>query len=960
VRAGAEDRKPWAEANDGGRETGLYERDAEVAALTQALHDARGGTGRLLVVEGPAGIGKSRLLAEARTMAGALGMAVLTACGVDLERGAPFGVAAGLFTAAAGAAVPEGGRDGLLSGRAALAASLFNPAAAPPAEPLTLVHGLYWVTVNLAAGSPAGVLIAVDDAQWADEPSLSYLAYLAVRIDELPAVLVITTRSGEPTAAGQTLGWLRGRPGCQVLRPQALSAATVEAMVRAELPTAETAFSLACAEVTGGNPFLVGELLRALRANGIEPTAGAAARVRSLVPDSVLHSVLVRLARFGAPALRLARAVAVLGDRGTLRQARLLADLGAEQAERAADTLADAHILASGEPLRFTHPLIAASVYADIPAFARARAHRQAADLLAAEGAPPDAVAAHLLLTRPDGQQQTVQALREAAVRALAKGDPAAAVKLLTRALAEPPTLASRGEVLLELADAELVHGGMGAAPHIEEALRLLDAPADQARALAALSRLRFHLGEHEQSVAALSDALSLLKPSDPALTPLLVGYLTATMFREALYPLGTERLLPLLDAARDGRPPADPGLLAHLVLRLAFAAAPAGQVRALAVRATAADPLIDPGSMGVLTALITQALCCVDELDAAEGVSAAALAAAQRRGSLHSFCMSSYQRAVVRFHRGELTEALADLDQSLASSREGWTTGIQWIGGLYVHIHVERGDLAAARDALALTDGAAPSSMDLPIALFAKATLALAERRPETALADAEAAGRILADGFGIDHPGFVPWQRTAARAAAALGQVSRAKELADALLERARWSGTARALGLALGTQAAVIGGTPGIALLAEAVQVLERSPSVLERAHALVALGAARRRARQRSAAAAPLRAGLQLADAMGATRLTETARHELQALGLRPRRAAVTGPDSLTPTERRVADLAASGLTNRQIAEALFVTVKTVETHLARVYTKLGIASRADLARRIAPLGRRPAP
>jgi DNA-binding CsgD family transcriptional regulator len=960
VRAGAGNRKLRAEANDGSRETGLYERDAEVGALAQALHDARGGTGRLLVVEGPAGIGKSRLLAEARTMAGRLGMTVLTARGVDLERDSPFGVVTGLFAATAGAAGPGSERDGLLSGHAALAAPLFNPAAAPSAEPLALVHGLYWLTVNLAAGSPAGLLIAVDDAQWSDQPSLSYLAYLAARIDELPAVLVVTSRSGEPTAAQRTLGWLRARPGCQVLRPQALSAATIEAMVRTELPAAESAFSLACAEVTGGNPFLVGELLRALQANGIEPTAGSAARVRSLVPDSVLHSVLVRLARFGAPAQQLAQAVAVLGDRGTLSQARRLADLDAEQAERAADTLADAHILASGEPLRFTHPLIAASVYADMPAFAKARAHRQAADLLAAEGTPPDATAAHLLLSRPDGQQQTVHALREAAVRARAKGDSAAAAKLLARALAEPPALAYRGEVLLELADAELEQGDMGAAPHIEEALRLIDAPADQARALAALSRLRFHLGEHEQSVAAMSEALSLLKPNDPALTPLLVGYLTATMFREALYSLGTQRLLPLLDAARDGRPPADPGLLAHLVLRLAFAAAPAGQVRALAARATAADPLIDPGSLGVLTALVTQALCCVDELDAAEGVCVAALDAARRRGSLLSFSMSSYQRAVVRFHRGELTEALADLDQALAASWEGWTTGIQWIGGLYVHIHVERGDLAAARGALPLTDGAAPGSMDLPIALFARATLALAERRPEAALGDAEAAGRILADGFGIDHPGFVPWQRTAALAASALGQTSRAKELADALLERARWSGTARTIGLALGTQGAVIGGEPGIALLAEAAQVLEHSPSVLERAHALVELGAARRRAGQRSAAVAPLRAGLQLADAMGATGLTETAGHELRILGLRPRRAAVTGPDSLTPTERRVADLAASGLTNRQTAEALFVTVKTVETHLARVYAKLGIATRADLVRRIAPPPQRRVP
>jgi DNA-binding CsgD family transcriptional regulator len=135
----------------------------------------------------------------------------------------------------------------------------------------------------------------------------------------------------------------------------------------------------------------------------------------------------------------------------------------------------------------------------------------------------------------------------------------------------------------------------------------------------------------------------------------------------------------------------------------------------------------------------------------------------------------------------------------------------------------------------------------------------------------------------------------------------------------------------------------------VLTEAAEVLDRSPSALERAHALVELGAARRRAGQRPAAEPPLRRGLQLADRIGAAPLIQAARRELHALGLRPRRPAVTGPGSLTPTERRVAELASSGLTNRQTAEALFVTVKTVETHLARVYGKLGISTRAELTR-----------
>src|SRR5262249_27054891 len=197
-----------------------------------------------------------------------------------------------------------------------------------------------------------------------------------------------------------------------------------------------------------------------------------------------------------------------------------------------------------------------------------------------------------------------------------------------------------------------------------------------------------------------------------------------------------------------------------------------ADRVRALARRATAGDPLVDPASLGILTGLVAQALCSVDELAEAERICESALAAARQRGSLLSFTMASYHRAVARYHRGELTDALADLDQTLLSTREGWTAGDAWHGGLRVHIHVERGDLAAARDALTLTDVATPGSMDLPIALFARARLALAEGQPDAALADAEAAGHILATGFDIDHPGFVPWQRTAALAALPLAQ--------------------------------------------------------------------------------------------------------------------------------------------------------------------------------------------
>jgi DNA-binding CsgD family transcriptional regulator len=925
----------------------LFEREAEVAGLSQALAAAREGAGGLVVVEGPAGIGKSRLLASARAEATALGMVVLKARGIDLERDAPFGVASELFAGPLAAASPDE-RARLLSGHASLAAALFDPTVPPGEDPSALVRGLYWLTVNLAAGSGAGLLIEVDDAQWVDRPSLRYLAYLAARIEELPATLVVAVRSGEGAIGHGTLDWLRDRPGRRVLKPRALSPDAVGRMVLAQLPGAEPAFTRACAHVSGGNPFLAGELLHTLLADGITPTARSVSRVESLIPDSVLHSVLVRLARLGEPAQRLAEALAVLGDRASLRHARLLAGLDAQSAELAADALAEAHILASGEPLQFTHPLIANAVHADISAFARSRAHRRAADLLAADGAPVESVAAHLLLTHPDGDQQTVATLRAAARQALTRGDPGAAAHLLARALDEPPAPGERGYVLLELAHAEVQNGDVAAEGHIDEALQLLKAPEDRRPALTALGQLRFTIGDHQAGAETMNEVLAQLDPGDPALPPLLASYLTFNTFRASLHPIAQARLRSVIEAARDGHPPVDPGLLAHVVLRLAFAAERAEWIRSLAERATAADPLIDPATHGILTGMVVQSLCCVDELDCAERICESALAAARRRGSLLAYTTASYHRAIARYHRGELAAALADLDQAMAASREGWTAGAPWVGALQVHAHLERGEPAAAREALALTSSAAPDSMELAIALSARARLALADGQPAAASADAQAAGQILDSDFGIDHPGFVPWWRTAALAAHSLGQADRARALAGELLERARWSGTARALGLALRTQAAITDDARRLDLLAEAVDVLTPSPSALQRVHALVELGAAHRRAGQRSAAQPPLRAALQLADQLGITPLVQTARRELHATGAKPRRAAHTGADALTPTERRVAELATEGMTNAQIAQALFVTSKTIETHLANAYRKLGIDSRRDLA------------
>jgi len=907
----------------------LLEREAELAALGEVLGAARAGRGGVAVVEGPAGIGKSRLLDAARASAAAAGMEVLRASGRELETEASFGVAVELF--------------------APRSASPLDLAAAPPADSPALLRELYWFAVDLAGD--AGLAIVVDDAQWCDRLSLAFLAHLATRLEEVPVAILLATRAGEPGTDPGALGALRGAAG-QVLRPRPLGPDAVATLVRAELPAAADALVAACGEVTAGNPFLVLELGRMLRAEALPPTADSVAAVRALVPETVMHTLLTQLGRLGAEAEAIAAAAAVLGDGAPLRRVAALARIDAPPAERAADALAAAGILARGEPIRFAHPLIATAVRADLGDFARARAHREAADLLAADGAPPREVAAHLLATRPDADPWVLATLREAAARALAQGDPAAAARLLARAAAEPPPPARRGEVLLELAEAEAMAGDTAAAGHVEEALAALPAGPARGRALRSLSRIRFAAGEHAVAAGALAEALAALDAASPEGQAILGEHLSINRFQAPLLAAAELRLGPIVAATRAGDPPADPVLLAHAVLSLALAGEAPARVRELAERAAGRlDPDLDVAAYSLPSGMLVQALCAVDATDLAARIAAAALDGARRRGSFIAGTAASFHRAIPRFHRGELTDATADLGQAQAAREEGWAAAVAWPLSLQAHLQLERGDPAAARESVA--GAVAPAgSMERAVLDFAAAAVALAAREPGAALAAAEAAGALLGGQFGIDCPGLLPWRRPAALAAAALGEEARARALAAAQLEIARAAATPRPLALALRTAAAVGAGDPR-GLLDEARALLDDGEPRLERVHVLVELGAALRRAGRRRDCQGPLREALQLADAMGARAAAQKALEELRATGARPRRAASTGVESLTPAELRVARLAAAGLTNRAIARELFVTAKTVQTHLSSVYRKLDAGSREDLPRLLAP-------
>lgn len=202
------------------------------------------------------------------------------------------------------------------------------------------------------------------------------------------------------------------------------------------------------------------------------------------------------------------------------------------------------------------------------------------------------------------------------------------------------------------------------------------------------------------------------------------------------------------------------------------------------------------------------------------------------------------------------------------------------------------------------------------------------------------------------LHNPAQFPWRSDAALAAGRLGEQADARRLADEELRLALQFGAPRSIGVPLRTRGLVVGGEKGLEPLRAAVAALEGSPSELELCRALVDLGAAVRRQGRRSEAREPLRRALDMARRLGTRALERRAGEELLASGARPRRRDLSGPDSLTPSERRVAALAAGVMTNREIAQELFVTVKAVQWHLRNIYRKLDIASREGLGTALA--------
>ena len=963
-------------------EASLEERDRELDAVAAALDAARSGAGAALLVEGPPGIGKTRVLGCARAAAGD-DVRVLAARGSELERDFPFAVVRQLLEPAL---EPE-----LLTGAAALAGPVLEDGAAAVEAGPAALHGLYWLTANLAARAP--LLVLVDDVHWADLASLRWLAYLVQRLDGMPVAVVAAARPDDAGDGQQVLDVLATHPAVTVLHPGGLSEEAVGRVVERALGPADPAFVAACREVTGGNPFLVGELVRELA--GVAPSAAGAALVARQTSRTVSRAALARLRRLPPAASALARAAVILGDCAELPLAARFAELEMPEAAAAADALVAAAIFApppdeapefaratgaalgaaaasaaararglGREPLgpglaatrafSFAHPLVRSSVYAELGPGDRSQAHARAARLLGEAGASAERVAVHRHKCDPAGDPDAVTVLREAAAGARRRGDLEVAASHLRRALREPPPAADEPYVLRELGTAELQRGNTeDAAAQLRSAVAKLPDPAERGDAAADLGLALQMSDRPEDAVAVLSDAIGALPESERELGLLLQAIrAAASQGNLAAFALARQARWRFKADVENPRTPGELLFTGGIAYREATSGSAA---RAIELARRALPGLLrDPGPGTPAVNVAPLALFFAGALEEATEAFSVILDHAQRHGSQLGFANASHLRAGVWWRRGNLAEAEADAE----NARDHPSFMVRPGALALVEIRLAQGDAAGAaavwRDAGMDSEPLAGRASVLTRNV--RARLLAASGKHEEALADLRACGRMEED-WGVTTPAYSSWRADAVTLLAERGRADEARELAAEDVARSRAFGDARALGMSLraaGLAAAGnrAGAAGAIDLLAESVAVLRPSPARLELALSLLALGAAHRRAGRRTDAREPLREAVELAATLGASAIASRAHDELVAAGARPRRDPIESRSRLTASEQRVARMAAEGMTNREIAQALFLTEKTIEVHLTSTYRKLDISSRSQLPRALA--------
>ncbi|WP_054567617.1 BTAD domain-containing putative transcriptional regulator [Frankia sp. R43] len=927
----------------------LVDRDREVAELAACVADAAEAQARLVVIEGPAGIGKSRLLVEARRPAVAGGFRVLTARGSQLEREFAFGAVRQLFEAEVAAATPD---HELLTGPAAQAATVFDlgqtgdmpnlwggrvgpdprdgrdggrPGDAPAVPrgdgSLAVLHGLYWLTMRLAAQAP--IMLAVDDLQWCDSASLRFLAYLVRRTEGMPVLIVATVRTGERGEDEALLAEVTHDPATVWIRPAPLGRHAVADLVRARLGTdAQDGFVAACHDATAGNPLYLRQLLRALLVEGVRPDSAHAGTVTTIGSRAVSSLVLMRLARMPRESITVARWIAVLGGGAVLPTVAALAGLSDAATAAAVGALARAEVLRDDYPLGFVHPLVADAVYRDLPPGERQLHHDSAARVLYQSGAAPEQIAAHLLQVPHRGDPWVVDVLRRAAARASERGAPDAAASYLARALREQPEPRLRAQVLPELAHAAVLGDGVAAVTHLAQAYAELEAGPLRAEMAQMLTRALTFAGTPGEATRfgyEVADELPAeLDDERQGLLGLarIGGYMhdvEAAVWRRQPEP------------AVSGGGPGARMLASALSWELAIDGT--DRARAIELARFAVDGgVLTRADVGLLCVVAGVTLHLADE--DTDAVWAESLAYAHQHGSVFGALGANLWRAYCTWGLGDLREAY-QLFRIASDQSASWglAFGAGYANGYAVGVLIDMGDLAGARSlADQVRDTPRPADADRVFAEM-HAGLHIAHGRFEEALIALDDSRALM---VSARNPGWRPWRSLRARALSGLGRHAAAVELLGEELAAARAWGAPSAVGRTLrllGELRFVAGDVDGgVDDLREAAALLAPTRSRLEYARALYALAGVSKAAET----TVLLGQAADLAWRCGATGMYERIRDRLAVAGAPlARRPAV----ELTRTERDIVTRQAAGADEREIAEALFVTPQTIHRILA---------------------------
>lgn len=941
----------------------LYERDAELASLRVLVDDAMLGRGRSLVIEGPSGIGKSRLLAELARGASERGALVLHASASELEQSFGLGIVRQLFEGAV-AEIPEDQQSALFRGPARSVRDLVDPlsagAPADPADEFEIMHGVYWFLVNLAERRP--VIVIVDDAQWADEVSLRFLIYLAQRLPDLPVSFAAALRTGDHVADEDLVARLV-LLASTVLEPADLTLAATRELLVAIVPELGDRDRLVeqSWRATRGNPLLLRELATVLPASASANQGDGGPIELDAAPDSIRRRVLLRLNALGPDALALAQAVAVLGNGFRVELAGELAGLDVAAALTAAERLRAAQILSEDPNAAFYHAIVGTAVSAQIGAGDRAAHHSSAARILHTAGVDDSRVAMHLLRGDRSRTPWDQEVLQSAARRAARQGAPALASRSLRHALSLTPideTL--EADLLIELGVMEAAAGERMSLEHLERALTLLDDPGRTATAMYALGQTLFRYGRAAEALTIFRRGAETFAGVDEEQSLRFeAGYMASSAYlvdRPVEATGRLDRLVADLPADLNELSSAHRLLLLHVAVFRAMSEPKSSDHAALA-RAALGDAvqLWQKTSDGMTISHTILALTWCGDPDNAIEIADTVLDEARRRGDSLIFAEVSLARGLAMYASGRVADAMVDAQAAISGMRRGWSSTVPAPQGLLAYCHLDRGEIDEAREVLRLTepDLRVGDLRTLNVWFYmARGRLRMVERDAENALADFLEVGALL-DANSYANPGYmlIPWRSSAGLAAAALGDLDRAETLIDADIKLAEEYGLPSTLGAALRARALIRPEGPDIDLLAKSVAVLERA-SRLERAHSLLELGAARRRGGERVGSREELRAALDLTHQIGAIALGVRAHDELLASGARPRRAVISGPGALTPSEHRIAVLLATGQTSRSIAEVLFLTLNTVEWHRRNIYRKLAVSSRDELTRALA--------